>query len=377
MNLRTPRWILPACLAAVMAPEVPLPGQSTTVDPAVLEHINAGLQARRENRLEDEAREFEAVTRLAPNLAAAHLNLGLARHKQGRLQEAVKSLEAALRLKPDLPGVPKYLGIDSLRIGRLRQAINSLEKAHKAQPADAMVSSWLGAAYFQAGRHGEAIPLLQEALKTRPDDYDALFYLAKAYQAVGDSFSDDLFHRAPHSARARQAAAENYAALGRREDAFREYRRALEQDAGLAGIHAAMAELYVEGGEFAEAEAAYRAELKIQPANSAVSFAYGGLLIKLGQAETAVPYLEAAVRFEPGLVPAYYQVGLRLLDNGRFAEAEKVFLRTIQIDVPVEMQISSHEKLIRIYKKLGSKQEAREQVKMLKWLRKQLATQKP
>ena len=134
---------------------------------------------------------------------------------------------------------------------------------------------------------------------------------------------------------------------------------------------------YVEGGEFAEAEAAYRAELKIQPANSAVSFAYGGLLIKLGQAETAVPYLEAAVRFEPGLVPAYYQVGLRLLDNGRFAEAEKVFLRTIQIDVPVEMQISSHEKLIRIYKKLGSKQEAREQVKMLKWLRKQLATQKP
>tara|TARA_B100000949_G_scaffold171640_1_gene152053 strand:- start:211 stop:429 length:219 start_codon:yes stop_codon:yes gene_type:complete len=65
MNPRTPRWILPACLAVVMAPEASLLGQSATVDPAVLEHINAGLQARRENRLEDEAREFEAVARLA------------------------------------------------------------------------------------------------------------------------------------------------------------------------------------------------------------------------------------------------------------------------------------------------------------------------
>ena len=110
MNLVTPRWILLACLAAVMAPEVRLPGQSTAVDPAVLQHINAGLQARRENRLEDEAREFEAVARLAPNLAEAHLNLGLARHKQGRLQEAVESFETALRLKPNLKGVSKYLG---------------------------------------------------------------------------------------------------------------------------------------------------------------------------------------------------------------------------------------------------------------------------
>ena len=355
-NHVTQRWILVACLAAVMAPEVRLPGQSATVDPAVLEHINAGLQARRENRLEDEAREFEAVARLAPNLAEAHLNLGLARRKQGKLQAAVESLEAALRLKPDLKGVSKYLGIDSLRIGRLRQAVKYLEAAHEAQPSDAMVSSWLGAAYFEAGRHREAIPMLEKALKTRPDDHDPLFYLAKAYQAIADSFSDDLFHRAPHSARARQSAAENYAAIGCTEDALREYRRALEQDAGLAGIHAAMAKLYAEGGKLAEAEAAYRAELRIQPASSAVNFEYGELLIKLGRAEAALPHLEAAVRSDPRLVPAYHPVGLSLLGDGRLAEAEKVFLRTTQIDVPVELQISSHEKLIQIYKKLGSKQ---------------------
>ena len=375
-NHVTQRWILVACLAAVMAPEVRLPGQSATVDPAVLEHINAGLQARRENRLEDEAREFEAVARLAPNLAEAHLNLGLARRKQGKLQAAVESLEAALRLKPDLKGVSKYLGIDSLRIGRLRQAVKYLEAAHEAQPSDAMVSSWLGAAYFEAGRHREAIPMLEKALKTRPDDHDPLFYLAKAYQAIADSFSDDLFHRAPHSARARQSAAENYAAIGRTEDALREYRRALEQDAGLAGIHAAMAKLYAEGGKLAEAEAAYRAELRIQPASSAVNFEYGELLIKLGRAEAALPHLEAAVRSDPRLVPAYHPVGLSLLGDGRLAEAEKVFLRTTQIDVPVELQISSHEKLIQIYKKLGSKQKAREQAKTLKQLRKQLASQK-
>ena len=375
MNPRTPRWILPACLALVMAPEVSLLGQSATVDPAVLEHINAGLQARRENRLEDEAREFEAVARLAPNLAEAHLNLGLARHKQGRLREAVESFEAALRLKPDLGGVPKYLGIDSLRIGRLRQAINSLENARESQPADALVSAWLGAGYFQAGRHREAIPLLEEALKTRPDDYNALFYLAKAYQALGDSLSDHLFHRAPHSARARQAAAENYAAVGRREDALREYGRALEQDAALAGIHAAVAKLYVEDGKLAEAEAAYQAELTIQPESSNVNFAYGGLLIRLGRSEAAVPYLETAVRLEPGLVPAYYQIGLGLLENGHLAEAGRVFLRTTQIDVPIELQMSSHEKLTRIYKKLGSKKKAHEQVRILKQLRKQIAAQ--
>ena len=377
-NLRTPQWILPACVAAVLVADVGLLGQeeSPAVDPAVLEHINAGLQARRENRLEDEAREFEAVARLAPNLAEAHLNLGLARHKQGKLQEAVESLEAALRLKPNLKGVSKYLGIDSLRIGRLRQAVKHLEEAHESQPSDAMISSSLGAAYVEAGRYREAIPMLEAALEASPDDHDALFYLAKAYRALADSFSDDLFHRAPHSARARQSAAENYAAIGRTEDALREYRRALEQDAGLAGMHAAMAKLYIEGGKLAEAEAAYRAELGIQPASSAVNFEYGGLLIKLGRAEAAVPHLEAAVRSDPSLVPAYHQVGLGLLEAGGLAEAEKVFLRTTQIDVPIELQLSSHEKLVQIYKKLGSKQKAREQANTLKQLRKQLASQK-
>ena len=375
-NLVTPRWLLLACLVAGMAPENRLVGQEPAVDPAVIEHINAGLQARRENRLEDEAREFETVARLAPNLAEAHLNLGLARHKQGKLLEAVESLQAALRLKPNLKGVSKYLGIDSLRIGRLRQAINSLEKAHKSQPSDAIVSSRLGAAYVEAGRHREAIPVLEAVLKTNPDDHDALFYLAKSYKAIADALSDDLFHRAPHSARARQSAAENYAALGRTEDALREYQRALEQDAGLAGVHAARAKLYIEGGKLADAEAAYRGELEIQPASSAVNFEYGELLIKLGRPEAAVPYLETAVRSDPGLVPPYRQVGLDLLEAGHLAEAEKVFVRTTQIDVPIELQISSHEKLIRIYKKLGSKQKAREQAKMLKQLRKQLASRK-
>ena len=49
-----------------------------SVTPDVVKHVQAGLQAQKQGRLNDAIREFNAVTVLMPNLPAAFVNLGAA-----------------------------------------------------------------------------------------------------------------------------------------------------------------------------------------------------------------------------------------------------------------------------------------------------------
>ncbi|MCP5119385.1 MAG: tetratricopeptide repeat protein, partial [bacterium] len=72
------------CLLLIGSPAA----AQTRPSPEVIEHMRGGLQARKEQRWDDAAREFEAAARLAPRLAEAYANLGLVRQRQGNMAAA-------------------------------------------------------------------------------------------------------------------------------------------------------------------------------------------------------------------------------------------------------------------------------------------------
>ena len=73
---------------------------------------------------------------------------------------------------------------------------------------------------------------------------------------------------APGSARVEQILAENRAAQGRTSEAIRAYLKAAAADPRLAGIHLALAQIYVQEGKPEEARAEIERELAIVPENA-------------------------------------------------------------------------------------------------------------
>lgn len=179
-----------------------LAAQIRTADPKFLEHMRAGLQARKEQRWQDAAREFEAALRLAPNVAEVWANLGVVRQSQGQMAAAVEAFRKALELKPNLAGVDGYLGYALLMTGRADAAVPHLEKALKAASGNARLGGWLGLAYLEAGDYRKAVAQLEAARTAAPKDLSVLLYLARAYEGLVGSLNDQLYRL--DAAKARQ-----------------------------------------------------------------------------------------------------------------------------------------------------------------------------
>ncbi len=128
-------------LGAILPSAAP---QSSDLQSRIIQQVQEGLQARRQNRLDDEIKAFQTVVTLDPNLAEGHMNLGLALRRRGDTEQGVAALQKAVELKPQLTAAQAILGFEALTVGRVKEALQRLETAHDAAPNDANVNLWLG-----------------------------------------------------------------------------------------------------------------------------------------------------------------------------------------------------------------------------------------
>ena len=358
--------VFAASLLAFLQPHV-LRGQVQPSQEA-LTHVKAGLEAREQKRYQEAAHELEAAVKLAPQVAEIYLNLGLVYHEQGQWAPAVWSFEKALELKPEVEGVRGLLGFDLIKLGRIESAVDHLERAHQESPTP-QVSAWLGLAYLKSGRHPEAIPKLEFALDKQPGDIDLLYYLAQAYGAVSANLYAALLEGAPDSARAHMAIAEDHAINGRRDEAIRGFRRVLERDANLPGVHEALGDLYRETSRYEDAASHYEQELKITPADAVVHYRYGSVLLQLGRSEQAVVHLKRAIAEAPGMVAAYAELGKAHFDEGSLDEAKTSLLRVLELTPTLQQSMSAHYQLGQILTRQGHGEQAAGHLQQFRTLR--------
>ena len=128
-----------------------------------------GLQALKEQRLDEAARRFEAAIDLDGGLVIAFVNLGDVRELQGDLQAAVTTWERAVEVSPDRA----YLAFD-----RLERAYPSLDQRSRfadlcRRLIDASPREWrarvaLARHLAMQAKRAEAFELLVEALEHNP-----------------------------------------------------------------------------------------------------------------------------------------------------------------------------------------------------------------
>jgi tetratricopeptide (TPR) repeat protein len=172
----------------------------------------------------------------------------------------------------------------------------------------------------------EAEDFLQILRRDFPRDPAVLYEASHAYADLSTHASQELLREAPFSYYARELAAESLEAQGKWEEAAAEYRKILEVNAGLPGIHYRLGRaLLSKPSPTAEivrdAKQNFERELKIDPQNAGAEEVLGELAAQGGEWAEAIDHFTRATKLNVGFADAYIGLGSSLVSEKRYTEA--------------------------------------------------------
>ena len=321
--------------------------------------FNQAIQAMRAGNLDESAAGFATIIKQSPNFAEAHFNLGLVQEQQGKFDESIVSFAKALALKPALHGANLFLGIAEFRLNHLDAAAAALTKEAEKYPKDSTAWMWLGIVRLAQDRPEDAASALDKAAKLRPDDQDILYHRGRAHLLVSKNSYAQMFKVDSSSWLVHRVLAQANAEAERHIDAISEYEAAIKLAPAQPGLHEELGSEYRNINKIPEAEAAFRAELEIDPHNVLATYKLGAIEIEKGEAAKGKELIEAAQRERPGLLHLDYNLGRAEMLLGNDAAAATHFEKTVKSDSDPEVLEQAWYQLGTTYRRLHRIDEAR------------------
>jgi tetratricopeptide (TPR) repeat protein len=258
--------------------------------------------------------------------AAAHA-IGLA--DQGRCAEAIPELKRSLR-QPIGSDLKKKAGLSGLRCAMTHN-----------QP-------------YEAG------DFLQFLNRDFHDDPEVLYQATHAYSDLAIRASQDLLRVAPTSYQVHELNAESLETQGKWDEAAAEYRKLLDMNPKLPGIHYRLGRLLLSkpnpGADVVEeARKNFEQELKIDPQNAGAEYVLGELARQSSQWPEAINHFSRATKLDASFAEAYLGLGSSLIAEKRFADA----LQPLETGVKLQPENpAGHYDLATALSRTGHKEEA-------------------
>jgi tetratricopeptide (TPR) repeat protein len=259
--------------------------------------------------------------------AAAKQSLSLAEH--GKCKEALQLLR-----KSATPAADKDL--------RLKAGIATVRCALNREQTDVAL---------------EAIQILNREFPHGPE---VLYLTTHAYSDLSTRAALELARTAPDSYQAHEMNAEALEMQGKWDDAAAEYRKILERNPELPGIHFRMGRLIVSKPETPtmreDAKKEFEAELKIDPSNAGAEYILGEFARQEGQWEEAIEHFTKATKLDAGLTDSLFGLGTSFLGDGKPVEAIP------PLETYVKLQPGNpagHYQLAMAYNRAGRKEDAK------------------
>ncbi len=329
-----------------------LAAQSTSPD--ATQHMQAGLEARKQHQVDTEIAEFRKATELDPASADAFFNLGAAYMEKQDYSEAIAPLKRALQLSPDLAVAHQFLGYALLAQGYAVEAIPHLQRVGALDA--------LGIAQIEVGQLNEAVVNLSAARSKHPNDPDLQYYLGHASGLLSKNSIDTLLAMHPDSARAHQALAENYFVLRQMPQAEKEYLEALRLRPNLPDLHLELGQVYANSAQWPKAETEFRAEAKLRPGSAEAAYRLGTALLQEGKSHDALIELKRANELKPEMPETLYSLGKAALLGGDGSTAEQSWLKVVELEKDTSLAAQSHFGLAGLYRKQGKTAQAQHEM---------------
>ena len=294
------------------------------------------LQAKDPNSA---VKEFGAVLALDPNNAEAYANLGVIAFFQRDYQKASQYFRKALAIDPSLAKPQALLGISQKRLGD-PSASALLEKSFqklKDKQLRLQVGMELAALYDQQGDPGATACVMRSLVDLDPDNVDILFMAQRVYSELADDTLNKLAVLAPGSARMQQVIAERLVNGGDLQGAIEHYRKALQIDPHLPGVHFELGEAIlqsspVDAGTQAEAQKEFESSLGVDGDTAKTECEFGSMALSQSHLDQAFEHYQRAYQLNPNEVQAQMGLAKLLMMQEKPQEAIKYLRMAVQSD---------------------------------------------
>ena len=202
-------------------------------------HLRKAAEYLKAKDPDSAVKEFDAVLALDPKNAEAYANLGVVAFFRRDYLNASQYLHKAVVIDPSLVKSQALLGICERRLGD-PSARALLEKSFsklKDKSLRLQVGLELASLYDQQGETGALASIMQSLVDLDPDNVDVLFMAQRVYSELADDTLNKLAIVAPGSARMQQVIAEHLVNEGDLPRAIEHYKKALQIDPRLTGVH--------------------------------------------------------------------------------------------------------------------------------------------
>ncbi len=356
-------------------------GAQTAVSEPVRVHFARAQSALQQGRLHEAESEFLEVLRLDPKRAEAHANLGAIAYQQGRYGQAIQSFSEALRINPALGDAQALLGLAQLRSGHTEEGRKSLQKSWghiRDKELRVNVGTELIRIDQQQNKWEAAADTARDLAATSPDDPRVLYLSYRIHSELAAHAVAALTKNAPESAQMHQILAE---AAGMQNDitgAIAEYRKALEIDPRLPGIHYQLGQAILAGSQDEsarqQAKKEFETELAANPNDAASEFGLGEVYSREANLEVAAQHYRRALQLRPDFADAHLALAKTLTSLGKEAEALAHLKEAERLNPDNE---AAHYRLAQAYRAAGESEQAAQEVEIVKKLRQSHLTPQP
>jgi tetratricopeptide (TPR) repeat protein len=313
-------------------------------------------------------KEFDAVLALDPRNADAFANLGVIAFVQRDYPNAAQYLRKALAIDPSLVKTEALLGICERRLGD-RSAPALLEKSFpklKDKNLKIQTGMELAGIYYQQGDLDRAATVMRALVDLDSDNIEVLYLAQQIYSDLADDTLNKLAIIGPGSARMQQVIAERLINEGDLKGATEHYRKALQIDPHLPGVHFELGEAILESGPNdpatqAEAEKEFAAAVSMEGDNAKIESELGRIAFLRADMDQAYAHYNRAFALNPGDVDAQLGLGKLLSQMGKPQEAVKYLRLAVQSD---PLNAEAHYRLSTNYRKLQMTAEAEKELRL-------------
>jgi len=172
----------------------------------------------------------------------------------------------------------------------------------------------------------ESLDFLAVLSRDFPHDPEALYAATHAYSDLSLRSSQDLARDAPFSYQVHELNAEALELQGKWIEAATEYRKILEINPTLQGMHARLGRALLakpqpSSAELEEAKKSFEEELEIDPRNAVAEYVLGQLAADSNDSATAIRHFTRATQLDTGFAEAFLGLGTSLNSTKRYTEA--------------------------------------------------------
>jgi tetratricopeptide (TPR) repeat protein len=280
--------------------------------------------------------------------AKRHFLLARAIYREGdrsRYDEALAELDSALALDPDAAYPYHTLGNLYADLRRYDEAEVAYREALRRSPTWEYPQVSLSYIYYQQNRYADVITESERAIRTDPLTYVGFNNLGAAYQDLGRLAEAEAYYRravevAPERGFAHAGLASLYLAAGRRDDALAEAERGVALERAFAAGDPArqpdvkpwrdLAAVLAARGDTEGAARVLEEAVQLAPYRADAHVRLGLLFFEQGQHAEAEAAFRRAIALDPGNPWPYSELAYLLWDQGRAAESNAAILAPTQ-----------------------------------------------